>query len=223
MSYRFDFGALLPYAPLFASGAAFTVALTIAGTVCGLALGIAGGVSRAWRVRPLDRVFGVYVEAIRNTPFIVQLFFVFFGLPSLGVRLDAWQASLLAMAINLGAYLTEIIRAGIEATPRGQVEAAQALALTRAQIFVHVVLRPALQKVWPAVASQIVVVMLGSSVCSQISTTDLTFAASFAQSRNFRAFETYFVTAALYLVLAIALRQVLMFGGNAVLARRRSR
>ena len=114
------------------------------------------------------------------------------------------------MVINLGAYSTEIIRAGIQATPRGQIEAASSLALTRLQTFRHVVLRPALTRVWPALVSQVIIVMLGSSVCSQIAAEELTFAANFIQSRNFRAFETYFVTTAMYFVMALLIRQLLM-------------
>jgi polar amino acid transport system permease protein len=154
------------------------------------------------------------VELIRNTPFIVQLFFIFFGLPSLGVRLSEWEAAVLAMVINLGAYSTEIIRAGIQAIPAGQLEAAAALAMSRFETFRHVVLRPALGKVWPALSSQIIIVMLGSAVCSQISTEELSFAANFIQSRNFRAFETYLLTTALYLLMAILIRQLLAWVGR---------
>jgi polar amino acid transport system permease protein len=116
--------------------------------------------------------------------------------------------------INLGAYSTEIIRAGIQAIPGGQLEAAAALAMNRLEIFRHVVLRPALAKVWPALSSQIIIVMLGSAVCSQISTEELSFAANFIQSRNFRAFETYLVTTLLYLAMAILIRQLLAWTGR---------
>lgn len=220
MSYHFDFAAVLDYDGALLAGAAHTLLLTTVGTVVGLGIGILGAVCRAWKIRPFARLFAVYVELIRNTPFLIQLFFVYFGLPSLGVRLDEWQAAVLAVVINLGAYTTEIIRAGIEATPRGQIEAAQSLAMTRSQIFRHVVLPPALAKVWPAICSQVVIVMLGTSVCSQIAAEELTFAANFIQSRNFRAFETYFIVTALYFVLALAVRQVLNFAGQRLLGRK---
>ena len=214
MAYQFDFAAVLQHSDLLLQGAAFTLALTAIGTLLGVGLGIVGAILRAWRIRPFDRIFGVYVELIRNTPFIVQLFFIFFGLPSLGVRLSEWEAAVLAMVINLGAYSTEIIRAGIQAIPHGQLEAASALAMSRFETFRHVVLRPALGKVWPALSSQIIIVMLGSAVCSQISTEELSFAANFIQSRNFRAFETYLLTTALYLVMAILVRQLLAWVGR---------
>jgi len=214
MAYQFDFAAVLQHSDLLQQGAAFTLGLTAIGTLLGVGLGIVGAILRAWRIRPFDRIFGVYVELIRNTPFIVQLFFIFFGLPSLGVRLSEWEAAILAMVINLGAYSTEIIRAGIQAIPHGQLEAASALAMSRFETFRHVVLRPALGKVWPALSSQIIIVMLGSAVCSQISTEELSFAANFIQSRNFRAFETYLLTTALYLIMAIGIRQLLAWVGR---------
>lgn len=214
MAYQFDFAAVLQHSDLLLQGAAFTLGLTVIGTLLGVGLGIVGAILRAWRIRPFERIFGVYVELIRNTPFIVQLFFIFFGLPSLGVRLSEWEAAVLAMVINLGAYSTEIIRAGIQAIPAGQLEAAAALAMSRFETFRHVVLRPALGKVWPALSSQIIIVMLGSAVCSQISTEELSFAANFIQSRNFRAFETYLLTTALYLLMAILIRQLLAWVGR---------
>jgi polar amino acid transport system permease protein len=214
MAYQFDFLPVLANADLLLQGAFFTLSLTAIGTLLGVGLGIIGAVMRAWRIKPFNQVFGLYVELIRNTPFIVQLFFIFFGLPALGVRMNEWEAAVLAMVINLGAYSTEIIRAGIQAIPSGQLEAAAALAMNRIEIFRHVVLRPALAKVWPALSSQIIIVMLGSAVCSQISTEELSFAANFIQSRNFRAFETYLVTTLLYLAMAILIRQLLAWVGR---------
>ncbi|CAB5598202.1 amino acid ABC transporter permease [Pseudomonas asiatica] len=221
MAYQFDFSPVLAQGGLLLEGAVFTLELTLIGTLFGVAIGVLGAVVRAWRLRPFDALFGLYVELIRNTPFIVQLFFIFFGLPALGVRLTEWQAAVLAMVINLGAYSTEIIRAGIQAIPRGQLEAAAALAMSRFEAFRHVVLQPALAKVWPALSSQIVIVMLGSAVCSQIATEELSFAANFIQSRNFRAFETYLLTTALYLVMAILVRQLLAWIGRRALTGRR--
>jgi polar amino acid transport system permease protein len=214
MGYQFDFAAVLPYSGQLFTGALHTLGLTAIGAGLGVSLGTLGAVSRAWRLKPFDKFFAVYVELIRNTPFLVQLFFIFFGLPALGLKLGEWQAAIIAMVVNLGAYSTEIIRAGIQAVPRGQIEAAASLAMDRAQIFQHVVLRPALQKVWPALSSQIVIVMLGSSVCSQIAAEELTFAANFIQSRNFRAFETYLTVSLLYLLLAFGVRWLLNYCGQ---------
>jgi polar amino acid transport system permease protein len=209
MLYTPQMGELLPYWREFAWGALFTIALTLTTTFVGVAIGVAGASLRAFGPRWADVCVGAYVELIRNTPFIVQLFFVFFGLPALGVKLSETQAAFVAMSANLGAYCVEIVRAGLQASPRGQIEAGLSLALTRMQVLLHVLLAPALRRVWPALSSQIVIVMLGSSVVSQISAEDLTYAANLVQSRNFRAFESYFAATLVYLALALILREAL--------------
>ncbi|MFT4241122.1 MAG: amino acid ABC transporter permease [Acidovorax sp.] len=213
MSIQLDFAAVLSQWPMLLSGALWTLGLTAVAVFIGMLLGTACAWARASGPLALRAAVGAYVELIRNTPFIVQLFFVFFGLPSLGVKLSPDIASVIAMVLNLGAYSTEIIRAGIESTPRGQVEAAQSLALGRVQIFTRVVLPPALRRVWPAMVSQIIIVMLGSSVCGQISTMELSYAANLIQARNFRTFEVYLVATALYLLLSIGLRWALTWAG----------
>lgn len=214
MAYQFDFASVFDYTPVLIKGIGVTVELIAFGAVAGVALGIACAWARTQGPRWLRAPVTAYVEVVRNTPFLIQLFFVFFGLPSLGVQFSEMQAACLAMALNLGAYSAEIIRAGIDATPKGQYEAGASLAMTRLQVFRHAVLKPALARIWPALSSQIVIVMLGSAVCSQIAAEDLTFAANFIQSRNFRAFEVYFVTTGIYLVLAVLLRQLLRMTGR---------
>ncbi|MBT9596783.1 MAG: amino acid ABC transporter permease [Vitreoscilla sp.] len=208
-----DFGAVLAEWPLLLRGAAFTLGLTAVSAVLGLVLGVACAWARAWGPAPLRWLTAGYVELIRNTPFIVQLFFVFFGLPSLGLRLSPELASVIAMVINLGAYAAEIARAGIEGTPKGQVEAGRSLALTEAQVFLRVVLPPSLGRVWPAMVSQIVIVMLGSAVCGQIAAAELSYQANLIHSRNFRAFEATIVATLIYLSLAILLRQAMNWIG----------
>ncbi len=208
-----DFAPVLAEWPLLAQGVAMTLALTAAAAILGVALGIGCAWARLHGGPALRAVVGAYVELIRNTPFIVQLFFIFFGLPAAGLRLSSDTASVIAMVVNLGAYAAEIVRAGIAATPRGQIEAAQSLALSELQVFTRVVLPPSLQRVWPALVGQIVIVMLGSAVCGQISTHELSYAVNLIHSRNFRAFEATFVGTALYLMLAIALRRLLNWAG----------
>jgi polar amino acid transport system permease protein len=209
----FDFGAVLAEWPLLLRGLLATVVLTALSAALGLVLGVACAWARTWGPKALGAAVAVYVELVRNTPFIVQLFFIFFGLPAAGVRLSPEAASVLAMVVNLGAYAAEIVRAGVEATPRGQVEAGLSLAMSRAQVFTRVVLPPALKRVWPAMTSQIVIVMLGSAVCGQIAAQELSYAANLIQSRNFRAFEAYIVATALYLALAVGLRALLRWAG----------
>ena len=212
MRIELDFIAVLLQWPLLAKGVLWTLGLTAISAVIGLVVGTLCAWARSSGPLWLRWVVGCYVELIRNTPFIVQLFFVFFGLPAAGVKLTPEIASVIAMVINLGAYAAEIVRAGIDATPKGQFEAAASLALSRVQTFLHVVLPPALQ-VWPALTSQIIIVMLGSAVCGQISTEELSYAANLIQSRNFRAFEAFIVATGIYLLLSVGVRALLNWAG----------
>jgi polar amino acid transport system permease protein len=209
MIYHLQFADLLPYWRVLLDGLIFTIILTLVSTLAGVSLGTVGAAARTFGPHWLGGCAVVYVELIRNTPFIVQLFFIFFGLPALGLKLSETFAAFLAMTINLGAYSTEIIRAGIEAVPKGHIEAGMSLAMSKWEVLRYVVLKQAFQKIYPALASQIIIVMLGSAVVSQISAQDLTYAANFVQSRTFRAFEVYLVAAAIYLLLAIAMRALL--------------
>jgi polar amino acid transport system permease protein len=227
MKIQLDFAAVLSEWPLLLTGVGWTLALTFASVIVGMLLGIscawvrARGFGAALAPAWLRGLVSAYVELIRNTPFIVQLFFIFFGLPAAGFRLPAETASFIAMVVNLGAYATEIVRAGLEATPNGQIEAAQSLALSSRQTFVRVVLPPALKKVWPSLVSQIIIVMLGSSVCGQISTQELSYAADLIQGRNFRSFEAFIVVGGIYLLLSVLLRQLLNWAGATFLFGRR--
>ncbi len=221
MAYHFDFLATFDYTNVLVKGVLITIELIAIGGVIGIAVGIFCAWARTQGPLWLKYLMGGYVELIRNTPFLIQLFFIFFGLPSIGIHITEMQAAILTMVINLGAYSTEIIRAGINAIHRGQIEAALSLSMTRLQIFRHIILRPAMQKIWPALSSQIIIVMLGSAVCSQIAVEELSFAANFIQGRNFRAFEAYFIATAIYLLLAILLRQLLRIIGERYITARR--
>lgn len=210
---EFNFGTVLAQWPMLLRGLGLTVTLTAFSAVLGTLVGVACAWARLHGGPVLKRGVGAYVELVRNTPFIIQLFFIFFGLPSLGLRLSVEMASVLAMVFNLGAYACEIVRAGLQATPRGQLEAALSLALTPWQTFSRVVLPPALARIWPALVSQVIIVMLGSAVCGQISAEELSQAANLISSRTFRSFESYIIVTGIYLLLAIALRQLLYWVG----------
>lgn len=223
MTYVFDYDWVFEYWPVLLKGIGITVELTLVGGVLGISLGVFCAWVRSLGPKWARPVVTAYVEMIRNTPFLIQLFFIFFGLPALGVRMTELQAANLAMVINLGAYSCEIVRAGIQATHAGQFEAGASLGMSRIQTFWYVVLIPALQRIWPALSSQVVIVMLGSAAVSQIAAEDLTFAANFIQSRTFRAFEAYFVSTLIYLALAILLRQLLRGLGWTLFPKRAAR
>jgi polar amino acid transport system permease protein len=220
MRYTFNFRDVWAQWDFITSGVAVTIVLTIVTVLAGSAIGALGAAARVYGRTWMQALAAFYVECIRNTPLIVQLFIVFFGLPSVGIRLDAMTAAIIALAINLGAYATEIIRAGIEAIPKAQIEAGRSLGLSGVQVFRYVVLMPALRVVYPALTSQFVLVMLATSVVSQISTPDLFHVASIIQSRTFRDFEIYAVVAGVYLALALAMKFTFAAIGNVAFARR---
>lgn len=217
MRYSLDFAWLYDAAGVIARGASMTLLLIGATTVFGILLSILGAAARRSRYRMLRKAVAIYVELIRNTPFLVQLFFIFFGLPSIGIRLDPVVAAIVAMTLNMGAYTTEIVGAGLDAVPKGQSEAALALGLKPRQIFVKIVLPQALRVIFPALTSQVIIMMLESAVVSQIAVRELTYEADMLQARTFRSFETYFVFTMIYLGLSVAIRRLLIASGRRVL------
>lgn len=206
IDYVFQWDIIFRNYDLFLKGIWLTVRLAGTATFFGLLIGIVGAGCKSFRIVPFNRIVAIYVEIIRNTPFIVQLFFIFFGISSLGWRMSAGQAALIALTANLGAYATEIVRAGIETIHRSQIEAGYSLGLSTLQVFRHVILFPALKIIYPALSSQFILLLLGSSIVSQISAEELSFTANFLQSRTFRSFEIYFAVTLMYLVLSLMFR-----------------
>lgn len=221
MSYKFEFADVLSQWPLFATGAWLTIQLSALAIVFGLVIGTFSAIGRRSSHAWISRLCGAYVEAVRNTPLLVQMFVVYFGLAGLGWKVPVMVAAVAALVINLGAYTCEIVRAGMDAIHKGQIEAAECLALTKAQIYWHVVLVPALEKVYPALSSQFVLLMLASSITSQIGAEELTAVASRVQSETYRSFEAYLVVALLYLVLSYVARATFWGVGLLVFKRRR--
>lgn len=206
MNYTFQFRDIFAAWEFLAEGVLTTLHLSVVTMVFGLAIGVAGAAGRLYGGPILRAAIATYVEVIRNTPLLVQLFIVFFGLPSIGLRLDALTAAQISLAINLGAYSVEIVRAGLQAIPRAQIEAGHSLGLSGFQVFRYIVLTPALKIMFPSLASQFILLMLATSIASQIAVHDLFHAASIIQSRTFRDFEVYTVITVLYLGLALLLR-----------------
>lgn len=206
MKYGLQFRDVFAAWEYLLDGLLTTILLSTATMVGGLLIGIAGAAARVYGGPLLRTLVSAYVEIIRNTPLLVQLFLIFFGLPSLGLRLEAIPAAIIALVINLGAYSTEIVRAGLESIPRAQIEAGESLGLSGWQVFRYIILFPALKTMYPALASQFVLLMLATSIVSQIAVPDLFHAGSVIQSRTFRDFEVYAVVGALYLALAFIFR-----------------
>ncbi|MGQ3673678.1 amino acid ABC transporter permease [Xanthobacter sp. TB0136] len=221
MQYDFDFSFIANFWPELARGALKTLLLSGVSIVFGFLFGTGVAVARVHGNRTLSTIATCYVELIRNTPLVVQAFWLFFGLAALGLHVPAFQAAIITLVINVSAYTAEISRAGLESIPKGQREAADCLALSRRQVLFHIELPQAIERVYPALISQFVLMMLASSILSQISVEELTGSAYGIQSITFRGFEIYIVVAVIYLILSILMRLAMEIGANVVFTRRR--
>jgi polar amino acid transport system permease protein len=202
MAYQFEFAALLPYWDEFLRGIGLTLLLSVLAVAIGFVIGLVTVLARRSRWAGLRLAAVSYVEVIRNTPFLLQVMFIFFGLPSAGVSLTPWPAAILALSLNCGAFASEIIRGGIDAIPRGQGEAGLALGLSPLQVFRYVILKPALRIIYPALSSQFILALLTTSIVSSISAEELTSVAQSVDTLTFRSFEIYVVVTLIYFALS---------------------
>jgi polar amino acid transport system permease protein len=209
LNYTFQFGTVWREWPALLDGLLLTVKLSAVSMIFGMAVATAAAFAAVYGPRAVRSAIVVYVEFIRNTPFLVQVLVVYLGLPTLGLRLEGEHAAILAMTINVGAYGSEIIRAGIQAIPVGQVEAAKVLGFRPFLIFRLIIFRQALISVYPALTSQFILLMLSTSIVSAIAVEELTATANTIQTRTFRTFEVYFVVTLIYMALALLFRAAL--------------
>lgn len=221
MHYTFDFMSVFVNWPRLLYGAWLTVQLSALSIVLGFVVGTLCAIADKSKSRLLQALMKVYVEIIRNTPLLVQVFLVYFGLASIGVKLSAETAAVIALTVNVGAYTSEIMRAGIDSIHPGQIEAAECLGMSRFHVYWHVVLLPAVERVYPSLTSQFILLMLASSITSQISAEELTATANLIQSETFRSFEVYVVIAVAYLVLSFLFRAAFWLIGKASFVRKR--
>ncbi|MGH7069041.1 MAG: amino acid ABC transporter permease [Acetobacteraceae bacterium] len=204
--------------PALWSGLQLTLLLSATGIAFGGGVGLLFATWRFMVPRWLSWPVTAYVEAIRNTPLLVQLYIIYLGLPAVGVRLTPLAASMLGLTLNLGAYSTEIFRAGFDSIKRPQIEAGEALAFSRLQVLRHVVLVPAVSRVWPALIGQFILMMLGTSICSFISLNELSGTAFTIASATFMSFEVYVIIGVLYLGLTVAMKVLFAVLGPSLFA-----
>ena len=202
MNYTFDFTPIFLNWPLLANGAWATVYISAISMALGLACGV---ILTALRMAPVTALRALaigYIELVRNTPFLVQVFFIYFGMPELGLRMNAMEAAVLAMTLNCSAYVAEIVRSGVESIRKGQIEAGRALGLSTVDVYRFIVFRPAIRAVYPSLGSQFILMMLNTSLVASISAQELTYAAQMIDNQTFRSFEVYFVLGVIYLILS---------------------
>lgn len=208
-AYTFEWAAVWRAVPYLLQGAALTVLISLLAMVLAAALGLALAVSTQAAGRTALRLVGAYVEVFRNTPLLIQIFIVYFGLPQLGVRLSPFLSGLSALVLYAAAYNAEIFRAGLEAVPRGQHEAALSCGLSTGQALRFVIVPQAMRIAFPALGNNLVSLVKNSSLVSTIGMVELMFVANDISFNNFRTFEIYGATAVLYVGLVLALTRAL--------------
>jgi len=205
MEYVFHFHSIWVNKHLFISGAFITLQIAVLGMVIGLILGTAGAVCRKSQNTFLRSISSIYVEIVRNTPLLVQLYLWYFGLGALRINLSPFLCIVIALGVNTGGYSTEIIRAGMEAIREEQKRAGYSLGMSRIQTFRYIVMIPSIGIVFPALCNQLLICILASALGMIIGVKDLTYEAVYLQAHTFRAIETFMVVVVIYIVLSKAI------------------
>jgi len=205
---QFNLRVIGQYIPLFLKGLWATSWISGISIVLALLIGVVACGMRLSKKTFLQRLAGIYIESIRSTPLLAQLYFFYFGLPSLHVNLNEVQTGILALSLNSGAYVAEIVRAGIVSIPSGQTEAATAYGLSYLQRMRYVILPQALGVTIPALLGQFIVLVKDSSLVSLISVLELTRAGQLMASERFMPAEGFFTVAAFYLLIYFVLKHL---------------
>jgi polar amino acid transport system permease protein len=211
MGYKIDPAVVIQYLPEFLKGIFLTVEISFLAILFGLVLGILAAAARVSRFKVLHVLGAAYVEIFRNTPLLIQIFIIYFGLPALGMKLSPYFSGLTALVLYVGAYNTEVIRAGLEAVPRGQTEAAQSLGLTGVQTFLYIVLPQMFRISLPALGNNWVALVKNSSLVSVIGMVELTFVTYDLNALTFRSFELFGAATIFYLILIFILTNIQTF------------
>lgn len=209
MNYKFDFGPVLEGFPDLMWGCLGTLGLALGGMALAIVIGIGGVVSRDSHFLPFRWLTMAFIEIVRNTPFLVQIYFIFFALPFAGILLNPTITAVIALGINGGAYAIEIIRGGVQSINKGQVEAGLALGLRKSVVFRVIVLKPALRAIFPSLTSQFVLLTLTTSIASAVSAYELTSVAKRIESDSFRSFEVYGTVTLMYLAMSWLVMMIL--------------
>lgn len=197
-----EFGVVLDHLPLLVGGALRGVVYAVGGFVIGIACAALIILGRMAWSRWVTIPSQIFVEIVRNTPFLLQAFFLYFGLAKLGVMMPGYVAAIIIVTFNSAAYATEILRSGMLGIPKGLLEAGDSLGFTALQQFRYVVARPMLRAALPALSGQFIIIMLNTSLLSAIAIPELNYEASNLASTSFRPFEVYVVVAVIYLTLS---------------------
>jgi His/Glu/Gln/Arg/opine family amino acid ABC transporter permease subunit len=211
----FDFGLIVQSVPFLLKGALYTVQVSVLAIVFGLVLGWMLGLIAVAGPRWLRAVAWAYVQFIRGTPLLVQIFLIYFGLPALGINVPAYWSGVIALGLNSAGFQAEIVRAGIESIDRGQTEAARSIGMSSVQALLFILVPQTIRRVIPPLTNELITLTKSSSLLSAIAVLELTHAGQAIIARTFAPFEIYAAVAVLYLILIAILSR-----GSALLERR---
>jgi polar amino acid transport system permease protein len=196
-----DFSLVKQYIPFLLEASLTTLEISILSLVLGLIMGIIIVIMKISKFKPLSLFAGFYIWVLRGTPLLVQLFLVYFGLPQIGIELNPFTSSVLALGINAGAYIAEILRGGILSIPKGQMEAAQSLGLSYPTIMRRIILPQALRVSIPAIGNESITLLKDSSLASLVTVSELMMTSQRFASTNYAFIEFYITAAVLYLLM----------------------
>jgi polar amino acid transport system permease protein len=211
----FDFALIVQSIPFLLRGAVYTVQVSVLAIVFGLVLGWLLGLAAVSGVPALSAVSWAYVQFIRGTPLLIQIFLIYFGLPAVGINLPAFWSGVIALGLNSGGFQAEIVRAGIESIDRGQTEAARSIGLSRFKTLVFILVPQTIRRVLPPLTNELITLTKSSSLLSAIAALELTHAGQLIIARTFAPFEIYAAVAVIYLALVAVLSR-----GSAFLEKR---
>jgi glutamine transport system permease protein len=223
MGFKFQWGVVLETFPLLLSGVKLTVIITICGLLFGFMLGAAVGLMKLSRSLPVRKLAGTYVEAIRGTPLIVQVMFLYFGVPmAVGLRIRPITAGIIAIAVNSGAYIAEIVRGAVQSIDPGQIEAGRSIGLTRTQTMRYIIWPQAFRRMIPPLGNQFIISLKDTSLLVVIGVAELTRVGQEIIAVNFRAFEVWLTVGVVYLMMTLTIARLLRLAEDR-LARRGQR
>ena len=208
--FDFKISVMAEAVPVLLTGLRLTLIITVLGLLIGFVLGAVFGLGKLARNFVIRRASGAYIEAIRGTPLMVQVMFLYFGLPMvLGARIPPLAAGVIAIAVNSGAYIAEIVRGAVQSIDRGQMEAARSIGLTRAQAMLYVIWPQAFRRMIPPLGNQFIISLKDTSLLVVIGVGELTRQGQEIIAVNFRAFEVWLTVALMYLCVTLTMAKLL--------------
>lgn len=209
---NFDFDIIVKSLPLLMAGAVVTVQITAMSVGLGLLIGMFAGIGRLSTIRPVRYLAAIYVDFIRGTPLLVQIFLIYFAIPLVvGQRIDPFIAAITACSINSGAYIAEIFRAGIQSIDKGQMEAGRSLGMSWAQTMRYVIMPQAFKRIIPPLGNEFIAMLKDSSLVSVIGFEELTRRGQLVIARTYASFEIWMSVAFIYLIMTLTISRMVNY------------